>query len=318
MMNQASIQWFPGHMNKARNEIKEIMPQMDVIIEVLDARIPYSSDNPMITTLRGEKPVIKILNKADLADPDMSKQWQVYLEQEAGVKTLTCDTDKATQVKQIIELCKKLVPNKVGTGRQIKAIIMGIPNVGKSTLINNLAGRRIAKTGDEPAVTKSQQLIKIDEDIMLYDTPGMLWPKIENPNSGYRLAATGAIRDTAFNYEDVASYTAEYLLQAYPELLQARYKIDELPQNDWVFLEMAGRNRGCIRSGNQVDMQRISEILINELRSGTIGRITMETPEMREQEEVLVAEIRAKAEAKKQAKLEEKKQRKLRARKNRK
>jgi len=194
---------------------------------------------------------------------------------------------------------------------------MGIPNVGKSTLINVLAGRIVAKTGNEPAVTKAQQRIKLEDGIMLYDTPGMLWPKVENENSGYRLGATGAIRDTALEYEEVASYTAEYLLRAYPELLKARYKIAELPESDWEFVEMAGKKRGCIRGGNQIDTYKMSEILINELRDGIIGRITMETPQMREEEEVMVAGLRAAAEAKKQAKEEEKLQRRARARKNR-
>ena len=312
-----AIQWFPGHMNKARNEIKEIMPQMDVIIEVLDARIPYSSENPMVSALREDKPVIKILNKADLADPVMTDRWMQYLEQESGVKAVAFGHDKAAEVHKINELCKKLAPHKVGVDKQLKAMIMGIPNVGKSTLINTLAGRIVAKTGNEPAVTKAQQRIKLEDGIMLYDTPGMLWPKVENENSGYRLAATGAIRDTAIDYEEVASYTAEYLLEAYPKLLQTRYKIEELPEQDWEFMEMAGKKRGCIRGGNQVDTHKMSVILINELRDAVIGRITMETPEMREREEVVVAELRAQAEAKKAAKEEEKKQRRARARKNR-
>lgn len=312
-----AIQWFPGHMNKARNEIKEIMPQMDVIIEVLDARIPYSSENPMVGALRGDKPVIKILNKADLADPKMTQQWMTYLEQENGVKAIAFGHDKASEVHKINELCKKLAPHKVGQDKQLKAMIMGIPNVGKSTLINILAGRIVAKTGNEPAVTKSQQRIKLDDGIMLYDTPGMLWPKVENENSGYRLAATGAIRDTAIEYEEVASYTAEYLLHAYPSLLSARYKVEPLPESDWEFVEMAGKKRGCIRSGNQVDTHKMSEILINELRDAIIGRITLETPDMRDQEEEIVMRLRMEAEAKKAAKEEEKKQRRARARKNR-
>ncbi len=318
MDKKANIQWFPGHMNKARNEVKEVMPQMDIIIEVLDARIPYSSENPMVASLRGEKPVIKILNKADLADPEMTQAWMDYFEQENGVKALAFDDNKADHVHRIVELCKRLMPNKAESGRQIKAMILGIPNVGKSTLINTLAGRAVAKTGNEPAVTKSQQLIKLDGGIMLYDTPGMLWPKVENANSGYRLAATGGIRDTAFDFDDVAGYTAEYLLQAYPELLKSRYKIEELPKTDWQFFEIAGRNRGCIRAGNQVDTYRMSEILVNELRSGMIGRISLETPEMREAEEAVVAEQRLADAERKKAKLEEKHQRKLRARKNRK
>ncbi|AXQ99412.1 ribosome biogenesis GTPase YlqF [Pseudoalteromonas piscicida] len=312
-----AIQWFPGHMNKARNEIKEIMPQMDVIIEVLDARIPYSSENPMVGQLRGDKPVIKIMNKADLADPELTKQWMEYFERESGVKALAFGHEKANEVQRINALCKKLAPHKVGQDKQLKAMIMGIPNVGKSTLINTLAGRIVAKTGNEPAVTKAQQRIKLEDGIMLYDTPGMLWPKVENENSGYRLAATGAIRDTAINYEEVASYTAEYLLGAYPELLKARYKLDELPDCDWTFIEMAGRKRGCVKGGNQVDTHKMSEILINELRDAVIGRITMETPEMRESEEEMVAELRAQAEAKKAAREDEKRQRRARARKNR-
>lgn len=317
-MTNASIQWFPGHMNKARNEVKEIMPEMDVVIEVIDARIPYSSENPMVAALRGQKPVIKILNKADLADPILTQKWMDYLEAQDGVRAMACDNNKADDVKRIVQLCKNLVPNKVGTGRQIKAMIMGIPNVGKSTLINTLAGRAVAKTGDEPAVTKSQQLIKIDNEIMLYDTPGMLWPKVENAHSGYRLAATGGIRDTAFDFADVAGYTAEYLIEAYPELLKERYKIDDLPKTDWEFFEVAGRSRGLLKKGGIVDTYRMSEILVNELRSGTLGRITLETPEMMAVEEDVVAEQRLAAEAKKEAKLEEKRLRKKRARKNRK
>lgn len=318
MDTRANIQWFPGHMNKARNEVKEIMPQMDIIIEVLDARIPYSSENPMVASLRGDKPTIKILNKADLADPNVTQAWMDYFEAENGVKALAFDDNKADDVHRIIELCKKLMPNKVESGRQIKAMILGIPNVGKSTLINTLAGRVVAKTGNEPAVTKSQQLIKLDGGIMLYDTPGMLWPKVENANSGYRLAATGGIRDTAFDFDDVAGYTAEYLLQAYPELLKARYKIEALPATDWEFFEIAGRNRGLLKKGGVVDIYRMSEILINELRDGTLGRISLETPDMREAEEAVVAQQRIAAEEKKKAREEEKLARKKRARKNRK
>ncbi len=317
-MSKETIQWFPGHMNKARNEVKEIMPEMDIVIEVIDARIPYSSENPMVAALRGQKPVIKILNKADLADPARTQIWLDHLEAQNGVKAIAFDDNKADDVHKIVELCKRIMPNKVESGRQIKAMIMGIPNVGKSTLINTLAGRAVAKTGNEPAVTKSQQLIKLDGGIMLYDTPGMLWPKVENEHSGYRLAATGGIRDTAFDFADVASYTAEYLIKDYPELLKSRYKIEDLPQTDWEFFEVAGRNRGCVRAGNKVDTYRMSEILVNELRNGTLGRITLETPEMMVAEEAVIAEQRIAAEAKKEAKLEEKRMRKKRARKNRK
>lgn len=317
-MVKETIQWFPGHMNKARNEVKEIMPEMDIVIEVIDARIPYSSENPMVAALRGQKPVIKILNKADLADPERTQIWLDHFEAQNGVKAIAFDDNKADDVHKIIELCKRMMPGKAESGRQIKAMIMGIPNVGKSTLINTLAGRSVAKTGNEPAVTKSQQLIKLDGGIMLYDTPGMLWPKVENEHSGYRLAATGGIRDTAFDFADVAGYTAEYLIVDYPELLKSRYKVEDLPTTDWEFFEVAGRNRGLLKKGGIVDTYRMSEILINELRSGTLGRITLETPEMMAAEEKVVAEQRLAAEAKKEAKLEEKRMRKKRARKNRK
>ncbi|WP_169393306.1 MULTISPECIES: ribosome biogenesis GTPase YlqF [Psychrobacter] len=318
MTTTTMIQWFPGHMNKARNEIKEMMPQMDVIIEVLDARIPYSSDNPMIGKLRGDKPVIKILNKADLADPELTKAWMEFFESESGVKTLAFDNNKSDDIHKIISLCQTMVAGKAASGRQIKAMIMGIPNVGKSTLINTLAGRTVAKTGNEPAVTKSQQLIKLDAGIMLYDTPGMLWPKVENAHSGYRLAATGGVKDTAFDFSDVASYTAEYLLSAYPELLKARYKLEELPKTDWEFFELAGRSRGLLKKGGVVDTYRMSEILVNELRAGQIGNITLETPAMREAEEIEVAQLRLAAEEKKKSKEEEKRLRRLKTKKNRK
>ncbi|GAA4879640.1 ribosome biogenesis GTPase YlqF [Ferrimonas pelagia] len=305
-----AIQWFPGHMNKARREIKEVMPQMDVIIEVLDARIPYSSENPMVAQLRRDKPVIKILNKADLADAQMTAKWMAYLEQEQGVKTLALDTDKASHTHKITELCHKLVPHKVGQDKQIKAMIMGIPNVGKSTLINTLAKRIVAKTGNEPAVTKAQQRIKLEQGIMLYDTPGMLWPKLENEHFGYRLAAIAAVRDTVVDYEDLGSYVSEYLMGAYPERLMERYKLDELPAEDWQFMEAAGRKRGCMRSGNQVDYAKFGTILVNELRNGTLGGITLETPAMAEIEKAELEEARRKAEALKLAQEEQKNRRK--------
>src|SRR5512136_1772670 len=211
------IQWYPGHMHKASKEIKAILPQVDLIIEILDTRIPFSSQNPMLTTLRGDKPCIKILSKSDLADPAITQQWQAYLEQEQGVKTLAVTIEQPEKIRQLPDLCHKMLPAKASSSRLLHTLIMGIPNVGKSTLINILARRVIAKTGNEPAITKMQQRIDIGNGIILLDTPGMLWPNVENKNSGYRLATTGAIKDTAISHENVAFFAAEYLLQHYPD-----------------------------------------------------------------------------------------------------
>ncbi|NRA54926.1 MAG: ribosome biogenesis GTPase YlqF [Gammaproteobacteria bacterium] len=283
-----SIQWFPGHMHKARREMHEIMGQIDVVIEVVDARIPYSSENPFAKELCGDKPLIKVLNKCDLADPLTVELWQQHLDQQQGTSSLAITTTEASQVNKIMDLCRKLVPHRDQPGKDIRALIMGIPNVGKSTIINILAGRVIAKTGNEPAVTKRQQRINLKNGIVLCDTPGILWPKVHNENSGYRLAITGAIKDTAFEYEDIAFYAAEYMMQQYPELLRTRYKIDQLPEGDWELMEAIGANRGFKRAGGRIDMHKTCEVLLHEYRQGIIGRICLETPEMAVAEEIIV------------------------------
>jgi len=296
-----SIQWYPGHMHKAQKQIKEILPKVDLLIEVLDARIPFSSENPHIAELRGDKPCIKVLSKTDLADPEMTARWQEYFEREKGVKTLGITTTQPAKTKQLIDLCKKLLPHKADGQDTIYTMIVGIPNVGKSTLINTLAGRPIAKTGNEPAVTKSQQRINLGDGIILMDTPGILWPKVENPKSSYRLAATGAIKDTAMEYADVAYFAADYLLTAYPELLKQRFDIDELPHTEIELMDKIAARRGCLRSGGIANTHKVSEILINELRDGSLGLITLETPEMIDIEKVEVAKaIALKAEKKAQ------------------
>jgi len=293
------IQWYPGHMHKACKEIKEALPQIDLIIEVLDARIPFSSQNPMLSMLRGDKPCIRVLNKNDLADPEMTQQWQNYLEQEQGVKTLAVTTQHPDKTKQIIDLCSKMLPEKTAANKIIRPMIMGIPNVGKSTIINILAGRIIAKTGNEPAVTKRQQRINLPNNIVLSDTPGILWPNVENKNSGYRLATTGAIKDTAMQYDDVAFFAVEYLLHAYPKQLKNRYELKQLPGSAADLMEIIGQKRGCLRSGKQVDLDRTAKILLNELRSGMLGPITLETPVMMEAELINLAAIRELKAAKK-------------------
>lgn len=288
-----AIQWFPGHMHKAHKQIKEVLPQVDIIIEVVDARIPYSSENPLISHIREKTPCIKVLNKADLADPEITAQWITYLEQEQGIKALAITTSKPEQVHQITKLCEQMLPNRLSQDKQIRAMIMGIPNVGKSTIINILADRIIAKTGNEPAVTKQQQRIRLPSGIMLSDTPGFLWPKIENVNSGYRLAVTGAIKDTAIEYEDIAYYAAEYLLQAYPERLKERYELETLPQSDHELMEAIALRRGCLRAGGHFDIYKVSTILLNELRSGALGPLSVETPEMAIKEKIAVEKLMA-------------------------
>ncbi len=295
------IQWFPGHMYKAGKEIKKALPSVDLVIEVLDARIPFSSENPMLASIRVDKPCIKIFNKSDLADEELTTQWQSHLEQEQGVKTLALSTIDPGKFHQLPDLCRKIIPEKAGTPRGIHAMIMGIPNVGKSTLINTLVGKTIAKTGNEPAVTKHQQRIKLADDITLFDTPGMLWPNVENKNSGYRLATTGAIRDTAMNYDDIAFFAAEYLLQVYPARLLDRYQLDELPQSELEFLELVGAKRGCLRAGGMVDLDKVSKIFLTEIRSGKLGRLSFETPEMMQTELIELEQIRAEKAAKKES-----------------
>lgn len=277
-------------MHKAIREMTNILPDVDLVIELLDARLPASSQNPAIAELRQNKPCIKILSKSDLADPATTLLWQAHFEQDASVKTLQTTLDQSDKVNRIIRLCRALVPSKVKANLSMLGMVAGIPNVGKSTLINALAGRKIAKTGNEPAITKGQQRIKLGDGIVLLDTPGLLWPKIQNENSGYRLAASGAIKDTAMGIEDVAFYLADYLIKHYPALLKERYDLESVPDTEIEFIELMGARRGCLSAGGRVDLEKASAILVNEFRAGMLGPITLETPDMIQKEEVIIAQ----------------------------
>ncbi|KJD20765.1 MAG: ribosome biogenesis GTPase YlqF [Pseudomonadota bacterium] len=294
--------WFPGHMNKARRQIKDALPEIDVVIEVLDARLPYSSANPMLAELTRHKPVLKILSRADLADPVRTDEWVAFFDAQADTRALAITTTNTRELKKIPKLCHELA-GAVRADRDVRVMVMGIPNVGKSTLINGLAGRKIAKTGNEPAVTKRQQKVRIDGRVALIDTPGVLWPKIEDQASAYRLAASGAIRDTAIEYTDVAIVACAELAKRYPAELTARYKLKALPTYEApvveevdadgpkkpdflaiagydghaILKEIAGK-RGGLRPGGEVDLHRGAEVLLHELRDGKLGRVTLETP----------------------------------------
>ena len=278
-----AIQWFPGHMHEAHREIQAAMPKTDVVIEVLDARIPFSSQNPMLAELRGNKPCLKVLTKSDLADEAMTLAWQEHLEQTPGVRVRIATTDDIATIRSLKYAAARLVPHR--QGKTVNAMIVGIPNVGKSTLINILAGRKIAKTGNIPAVTKQQQKIDIGDGVILCDTPGMLWHNVQNVNSGYRLALVGSIQETAMDYADVAFFGARFMAANYPERLNDRYEFAEsLPSTELALIEEIGRKRGCLNKNKMIDLDRSSKIFVLELRTGTLGRLTYETPAMMEQE----------------------------------
>ena len=294
-------------MNKARNEIKAIIPRVDLLIEVLDARIPYSSENPMIRELRGSTPVLKLMAKCDLADPEMTELWKDWFEQHSGVRAIGVTTEQRNQIRSLKGQFYQMLGPDHRDKSSMTAMIAGVPNVGKSTIVNIFAGRKVAKTGNEPAVTKGQQKISIGDGITLLDTPGMLWPKVENPNSGLRLAAVGSIKDTAMEYEDAAGFVVTYMLQRYPERLKDCFRLDDLPEDCVSFLEETGRKRNCIGRSNVVDFERISRVVINEFRTGRLGAVTLESPDAIEKE---LAELQVELAARELAKKAKKDKRK--------
>lgn len=286
-----TIQWFPGHMTKARRQIQEKLGLIDVAIELLDARLPLSSRNPMVDEILAGKPRMIILNKTDLADPSVTRKWADFFKSEGHV-TLEVDAATGKGIKEIPlkakELFKDKIDKQIAKGinpRAVRALIVGIPNVGKSTLINRMAGKNIAITGDRPGVTKGQQWIKVGGEMELLDTPGILWPKFEDQNVGYRLAVTGAIREEILNVEDIAFFAVKYLAQFYWPQMQERFELTiaqpgdfENPDEIVAVMEAVGRKRGCIVSGGRVDLEKASGILLRELRAGKLGRFSLEEP----------------------------------------
>ncbi len=291
-----NIQWFPGHMHKARLEIQATLPKVHLVIEVLDARIPYSSENPMLAELRGDKPVLKVLAKSDLADDAVTATWQSYWDGCEGVRSHRVTTDDVPTIRQIKQFATRMLPQR--DGRAILAMIMGVPNVGKSTIINYLAGKKIAKTGNTPAITKQQQRVNIGDGITLLDTPGVLWPNVLNPDSGYRLALLGSVQETALEYADIGFFAASFLIANYPQRMVERYNLESVPSSDLEAIEAIGRRRGCLGKSNKVDIDRASRILVTELRSGGLGRFSLETPSLMEfEKQRTIVDVAAKEQA---------------------
>ncbi len=294
-----AIQWYPGHMNAARKKAAETMENTDLVIEVVDARLPEASCNPMVEELRlfRQRPCLKILNKTDLADPAATAAWVAYYNAQEGVTAYAMTTKKPGEVARIPELAKSLAPHRGVPTKPLRIMIMGIPNVGKSTLMNALLKKRVAKVGDEPAVTKMQQKLYLDKNTILTDTPGMLWPKIAIPSDGLMLAASHAIGSNALIEEEVATFLADELLARYPALLTARYGFKTDGMDGIAVVEGVAARRGYRQKGGDLDFEKASHIFLQDYRTGALGRISLETPATRGERLVKhAAEMAAKAE----------------------
>ncbi len=280
-----AIQWFPGHMYATQKAITERVKDIDVVIELLDARLPGSSANPMLAELTARRPSLKVLNKQDLADPERTARWLAHYNALPDTRAIGLDASQTTPAQQLVKACHELSPNRGGMAKPMRVLICGIPNVGKSTLINTLTGGRKAKTGDEAGITKLEQRITLADDFYLWDTPGMLWPRIIVPKSGYNLAASGAVGRNAFDEEEVALELLNYLKVHYGAGVAARFKLVELDvptmaeMKDEALLDTIGRKRGALLGKGRVNLQKAAEIVMHEFRAGNLGRITLETPE---------------------------------------
>lgn len=279
-----TIQWFPGHMAKAKREVVEKLKLIDIVYELVDARIPQSSRNPMIDEIIANKKRIILLNKKDMADEAITNEWISFF-QSRGLTAMAIDSKSGSGLKQIIAISKQLLKPQFDKmrakgvrPRAIRALIVGIPNVGKSTLINRLAGRNIAKTGDRPGITKQQSWIKAGKELELLDTPGILWPKFEDEEVGYKLAATGAIKDEILNLQDVAVFVLRFLMKHYPEELKVRYQFAELPEEIIDLFDQIGRLRGCLQAGGEIDYDKTAEIIIRDVRTLKLGKLTFDIP----------------------------------------
>ncbi len=281
-----SIQWFPGHMTSARKKAAETMEFIDIVIEVLDARAPEASCNPMIRELREhrQRPCLKILNKADLADPAVTQAWLNFYNKQEGIKAVALNCKSASDAAKVPRLCQPLAPHRDSTHKPLRMMIMGIPNVGKSTLMNMLLKRRVANVGDEPAVTKSQQCHSLNERMTLTDSPGLMWPKIEHPEDGLMLAAIHAIGRNAVIEEEIAEYLANTLLARYPVQLAERFGLEAAGLDGIGVIEAIARKRGCLLKGRggAPDLEKAAMILLTEYRAGKLGCISLETPVTRD------------------------------------
>ena len=283
-MQLEHLSWFPGHMTKTRRMVTAELGNMDAVCEIIDARIPLSSRNPDIDELTAGKRRIVVLNRVDQADPDMTKKWAAYF-RSLGYAVIEVDAKSGAGVKQFAPAVRALLKDKLDAyeakgqvGRVLRVMVLGIPNVGKSTFINKVSGRKTAKAEDRPGVTRGKQWVPVDRTLELLDTPGILWPKFEDPEVGIRLAFTGAIKDDVVDIEELAMRLMDYLGRNYPRAIFERYKVTAEDSDDgWALLQKAARRRGLLISGGEVDTERMSRILLDEFRGGKLGRFTLET-----------------------------------------